>query len=177
MNRSSFKSAGLFILALFISLSSFGQKKLPSPRDSTSGKIGKANVTINYGSPSVKGRVIWGDLVPYNKVWRAGANEATTFTTDQALMVEGKNLPAGSYGFFVIPGEKEWTIIFNKIAKQWGAYEYKEKDDVLRVTVKTTKTSAPFERLAYKINPNGISLLWENMDVPVSMKYFFLTQS
>lgn len=170
MNTTLFKSVGLFILALFISLSSFAQKPMASPRDSTKGKIGKANVSINYGSPSVKGRVIWGQLVPYNKVWRAGANEATTFTTDQPLMVEGKNLPAGTYGFFVIPGEKEWTIIFNKTAKQWGAFEYKEKDDALRVMVKTTKTSAPFERLTYKINPNGISLVWENMDVPVSMK-------
>ncbi len=170
MNISLFKSAGLFILALFMSLSSFGQKPVASPRDSVSGKIGKANVSINYGSPSVKGRIIWGDLVPYNKVWRAGANEATTFTTSQPLMVEGRQLAAGSYGFFVIPGEKEWTIIFNKTAKQWGAYEYKEKDDVIRVTVKPTKSDAMNERLVYKITANGIVLAWENLSVPVSIK-------
>jgi len=170
MNKSFIKSAGLFIFALFISLSSFGQKPMASPRDSVSGKIGKASVKINYGSPSVKGRTIWGDLVPYNKVWRAGANEATTFTTDKNLNVEGKELSAGTYGFFVIPGEKEWTIIFNKTAKQWGAYEYKEKDDVIRVTVKSQKSASMNERLIYKINANGISLLWENLEVPVSMK-------
>lgn len=170
MKITKIKSAGLFILALFISLSSFGQKKIASPRDSVSGKIGKANVTINYGSPSVKGRVIWGDLVPYNKVWRAGANEATTFVTDQALQVEGKSLAAGSYGFFVIPGEKEWTIIFNKTPKQWGAYEYKEKDDALRVTVKANKSASMNERLVYKITANGIVLAWENLEVPVSIK-------
>jgi hypothetical protein len=170
MKISLFKTACIFILSLFVSLSSFGQKKIASPRDSVSGKIGKANITINYGSPSVKGRVIWGDLVPYNKVWRAGANEATTFTTDQAVQVEGKNLAAGGYGFFVIPGEKEWTIIFNKTAKQWGAYEYKEKDDVLRVAVKANKSAALNERLVYKITASGIILAWENLEVPVSIK-------
>lgn len=170
MNTSVVKTAGLFLLAFFVSLSSFGQKKIASPRDSVSGKIGNASVNINYGSPSVKGRTIWGKLVPYHKVWRAGANEATTFTTNQALSVEGKNLPAGSYAFFVIPGEKEWTIIFNKTAKQWGAYEYKEKDDVLRVTVNPKKSTAMNERLVYKIQDSGIALLWENLEVPVSMK-------
>lgn len=170
MNNSLLKSVGLFVLALFTSLSSFAQKPVASPRDSVSGTIGKAHVSINYGSPSVKGRTIWGDLVPYNKIWRAGANEATRFSTDQALTVEGKNLPAGTYGFFVIPGEKEWTIIFNKDAKQWGAYEYKEKNDVLRVTVKPVKSASMNERLVYKINANGISLNWENLEVPVSMK-------
>ena len=170
MNRSLFKSAGLFILAFCLSFSSFGQKKMASPRDSVNGKIGKAHVAINYGSPSVKGRVIWGDLVPYNKVWRAGANEATTFTTDQPMQVEGKDLPAGTYGFFVIPGEKEWTIIFNKTAKQWGAYEYKEKEDLIRVIVKPIKAANMQEHLVYKITASGISLNWENLEVPVSMK-------
>lgn len=170
MNIFLFKSTGIFVLAFCLSLCSFGQKTIASPRDSASGKVGKAQVSINYGSPSVKGRKIWGDLVPYNKVWRAGANEATTFSTDQPLMVEGKSLPAGKYGFFVIPGETEWTIIFNKTAKQWGAYEYKEKDDVLRITVKPLKSPLMNERLVYKVSPAGISLHWENLEVPVSMK-------
>jgi hypothetical protein len=170
MKTSLFKSTGLLILTLFFSLTSLGQKKMASPRDSASGKIGKASVSINYGSPSVKGRKIWGDLVPYNKVWRAGANEATVFTTNTAIMVEGKNLPAGNYGLFVIPGEKEWIIIFNKNAKQWGAYEYKEKEDALRVTVKPSKSSSLNERLVYKINATGLVLVWENLEVPISMK-------
>ena len=163
MNNTLFKSAALLFIAFFTTLLSFGQKSMASPRDSTSGKIGKATVSINYGSPSVRARKIWGDLVPYNKVWRAGANEATTLTSSQPLTVGGKNLPAGTYGLFVIPEEKEWTIIFNKTAKQWGAYEYKEKDDVLRVTVKANKSAAMNERLLYKMSANGISLLWENL--------------
>lgn len=170
MKTFSFKTAFLFAFTAFFAFAGFSQKKLASPRDSVKGKIGATSVYINYGSPSVKGRVIWGDLVPYGKVWRAGANEATNFTCDKNITVEGKSLAAGTYGFFVIPNENEWTIIFNKTPKQWGAYEYKEKDDALRVTVKTKKSSGMNERLLYKVNANGISLLWENLEVPVSIK-------
>lgn len=164
------KSVAILVLSLCLSLAGFSQKKLESPRDSASGKIGKASVSINYGSPSVKSRKIWGELVPYGKVWRAGANEATTFTTDQPLQVEGKALPAGKYAFFLVPGENSWTVIFNKTAKQWGAYEYKEKEDALRVEVKPKKSATMNERLAYKVTGTGISLLWENLEVPVSIK-------
>ena len=170
MKTSLFKTAFLFALTTLMASSGFSQKKIASPRDSVSGKIGKANISINYGSPSVKGRVIWGDLVPYGKVWRAGANEATTFTCDQSITVEGKTLPAGSYGFFVIPTENEWTIIFNKTVIQWGAYEYKEKADALRVMVKAKKTPVMSERLFYKVTASGIALLWESLEIPVSIK-------
>ncbi|HOZ86394.1 MAG TPA: DUF2911 domain-containing protein [Bacteroidia bacterium] len=169
MKTMLFKSAALLIF-LTSSTFLFSQKKMESPRDSVSGKIGKANIAINYGSPSVRGRKIWGELVPYGKVWRAGANEATTFSTDQAITVEGKKLAPGRYSFFVIPGEKEWTVIFNKTANQWGAYEYKASDDALRVSVKTKKSAAMHERLNYKINKNNISLLWENLEVPISVE-------
>ena len=87
----------------------------PSPAATATGEINGAAITINYSSPGVKGRVIWGGLVPFDKVWRAGANEATTFETSKDIKVEGKNLPAGKYGFFAIPGQTEWTIIFNKV--------------------------------------------------------------
>ena len=158
-----------FALASFLilSLSSAAQKKAASPRDSVSAKIGKATVSINYGSPSVKSRKIWGELVPYGQVWRAGANEATTFTTDRTITIAGKRLPAGKYGFFVIPNENEWVIIFNKVANQWGAYEYKEKEDVLRVKASPKKSEAMQERLVYKMNKNGFSILWENLEVPI----------
>jgi hypothetical protein len=152
---------------LILSLSSAAQKKAASPRDSVSAKIGKATVSINYGSPSVKSRKIWGELVPYGQVWRAGANEATTFTTDRTIIIAGKRLPAGKYGFFVIPNENEWVIIFNKVANQWGAYEYKEKEDVLRVKASPKKSNAMQERLVYKMNKNGFSILWENLEVPI----------
>ncbi len=170
MKTISLKSISILLGAFLFSTSLVAQKKVASPRDSILGKSGNAAILINYGSPSVKGRVIWGDLVPYGKVWRAGANEATTFKTDKDIMVEGKKLAKGTYGLFAIPGEKEWIIIFNKTANQWGAYDYKQSDDVLRVSVKSKKSSSMNERLIYTINANGFSLLWENLEVPVSIK-------
>jgi hypothetical protein len=160
----------LIVFSLILSVTCYGQKKRESPADSSSGKIGKATITINYSSPSVKGRKIWGGLVPYNKVWRAGANEATTFNTDQNIQVEGKLLPVGKYGLFLIPGENTWVVIFNRVFDQWGAYDYDKSSDILRVEVKSKKSSSLNERLIYKINSDGFSLLWENLEVPVSIK-------
>jgi hypothetical protein len=174
MNKHSLLSAvsAFIVLALIFSSSASCQDdpaKRASPPASASGKIGEANISITYGSPSVKGRKIWGDLVPYNKVWRSGANEATTFATDKDLMVEGKKLPAGKYGFFTIPGEKEWTIIFNNVPDQWGAYNYDSSKDALRVTVKPVKSNEMNERLVYVIGEKGFMLRWENLEVPVSV--------
>ena len=141
-----------------------------SPAAVATGKINGATISINYSSPSVKGRQIWGALVPFNEVWRAGANEATTFETDKDLTIEGSKLPAGKYSFFVIPKEKECIIIFNKEAKQWGAYKYKDKEDQLRVTVKQKNASATNEKLVYTINKDNIVLSWENWNIPISVK-------
>ena len=171
MKQLLFKNKIVLILFSFIlSVSCFGQKKRESPADSISGKIGNATNTINYSSPSVKGRKIWGGLVPYNKVWRAGANEATTFTTDQTIHIEGQLLPAGTYGFFLIPSETTWIVIFNRVFDQWGAYDYDKSADILRVEVKPKTLSVLSERLVYKINSDGFSMIWENIEVPVSVK-------
>ena len=142
----------------------------PSPAATAKGKIGAAEVTVNYSSPAVKGRKIWGGLEPYGKVWRAGANEATTVEFSKAVTVEGKALPAGKYSFFVIPTEKQWTVIFNKEPNQWGAYKYDQKLDALRVMVTPRKASALAERLAYDVTPKGLALRWENLEVPVAIK-------
>lgn len=159
------------LFATLFSYVGLAQKEArPSPADSVSGKIGDANIKINYSSPSVKGRKIWGELVPYNKVWRAGANEATTFQTDKEIKVEGKPLPAGKYAFFAIPGEKEWTIIFNKVANQWGAFNYDASKDVITAIVHPRNSNSMQERLSYGITQQGIVLKWENLEVPVSIK-------
>jgi hypothetical protein len=164
------KAAALFAFAMLFSAFTFAQTKpIPSPRDSVSAVVNGATITINYGSPSVKGRKIYGALVPMDSVWRAGANEATVFTTSKDILVEGKKLPAGNYGFFVIPTATSWTIIFNNVAKQWGAYKYDKTKDALRVTVKPIK-SAMSERLVYKINKKGFSLNWGRLSVPVKVK-------
>jgi hypothetical protein len=170
MKQILYFTRSLIFAALLMPCVSNAQKTIASPRDSVTGKIGDAKVSINYGSPSVKGREIWGKLVPYGKVWRSGANEATTFTTDKPLLIEGKELPAGEYAFFTLPGEKKWTVIFNKVAKQWGAFEYSDKEDALRVEVSPKKADKENERLVYKISDNKVSLLWEQLEVPLTAK-------
>jgi len=164
------KKIHLLIVALLTITFVNAQNKPASPPAVASGIIDGANISINYSSPSVKGRVIWGELVPLNKVWRAGANEATTFETDKDLVIEGKKLPAGKYSFFVIPNEKECVIIFNKEAKQWGAYKYNESQDQLRVTVKQKMADSNTESLIYSINKNSIVLSWEKWNIPFSVK-------
>jgi hypothetical protein len=157
----------VFLLCTFTNLQA--QKTLASPRDSASATISGAHLSINYGSPSVKGRQIWGKLLPYGQVWRAGANEATRFKTDKPITIQGKTLAAGEYGFFVIPTDGQWTIIFNKVSKQWGAYEYAQKDDVLRVSVTPIKQSELQERLLYTFTEGQVNLIWEHLQVPIKI--------
>jgi len=98
--------------------------------------VGLMDITITYHRPGVKGRVVWGGLVPWDTVWRTGANNATTINFTKDVMIEGNKLPAGTYGLFTIPGKEEWTFIFSKQANIWGSFAYKEDQDVLRVKVK-----------------------------------------
>ena len=160
----------LLLVAFLITNTINAQEKPTSTKEVASGKINGATITINYGSPSVRAREIWGKLVPFNQVWRAGANDATTFETDKELIVEGSKLPAGKYSFFIIPNDKQCTVIFNKESKQWGAYKYKEKEDQLRVTVKQKVAKSKAEKLMYSINNNSISLSWDNWIIPISVK-------
>lgn len=171
--RAIIKSAAMVVAAMTISVNAFGQeaKKPASPAMTATGKIKDANITIAYSSPSVKERKVWGELVPYNKVWRAGANDATTFETSKDITVQGKKLPAGKYSFFLIPKESgTWTAVFNKEPKQWGAYKYEESKDALRVDVKTKALPATQETLVYKVNSNGFTMDWDKVSVPVEIK-------
>lgn len=158
------------VLCTLVGSAQRGKPRL-SPADSVTGIVKGATITIHYSSPSVKGRVIWGKLVPYDSVWRAGANEATTFETDKDIKVEGRLLPAGKYGFFLLPrSDGKWTAIFNTVSKQWGAFKYDQTKDQLRVEVKTQVLSTPVEALNYRITRKGFSLNWEKISVPVSIK-------
>jgi hypothetical protein len=157
-------------IILLITTCVTAQKKPASPSAVASGKINDATISINYSSPSVKGRVIWGELVPFNKIWRAGANAATTIETDKDLRIEGSKLPAGKYSFFVIPNEKECVLIFNKVAKLSGTSNYDEKEDQLRVTVKQQLADSSTESLVYTINKNAIVLSWDKWNIPFSVK-------
>ena len=146
--------------ALLATVVSFAQEKA-SPAKTAEGTAAGAKITIKYSSPAVKGRTIWGDLVPLGQVWRAGADDATTFTTSKDITIEGQKLAAGTYSFFIIPGEGQSTFIFNKVAKQWGAYNYDSKQDALRVNVASQQTSTMEERLVYEVKPDSFEIRWE----------------
>ena len=127
------------------------------------------SIKINYHSPGVRKRVIWGGLVPYDEVWVTGAHDATTVEFPKPVIINGKEIPAGKYAFFTIPGKKEWIIIINKNWKQHLATEYDEKEDMVRIKVKPMK-NVNTERLQYFIRDNGnkkgtISVAWEKLKV------------
>jgi len=161
----------LLFFALLAGTSSFvsAQDKAPvSPRVTAEGK----NVKIAYGQPSKKGRVIFGELVPFGKVWRLGANEATeiTFTKDGSF--GGKPVKAGTYTLFTIPEATSWTFILNSELKQWGAYKYDEikGKNVLEVKAKATKTAAPVEKLTITLPGDKLVVEWDQTHVEVPVK-------
>jgi hypothetical protein len=146
-----------------VALAQTGKPRI-SAAQTESYTIGKAKIKIDYSSPSVRDRKIWGWLVPYDKVWRAGANEATVFATDAAIRVAGKPLPAGKYGFFLIPhATGPWTAVFNTVSDQWGAFKYDSTKDQLRVDVMPRVAADSTEVLAYTITKDGFSLSWEKL--------------
>ncbi|MEQ6167920.1 DUF2911 domain-containing protein [Ekhidna sp. MALMAid0563] len=168
------KIASLFAMSLLLAFSVSAQKdksKRPSPPAQVSQEVDGTKITIDYSRPSKRGREIFGGLEDYGKVWRTGANESTWIEVSSDVKVEGKPLAAGKYGLFTIPGEDEWTIIFNKKWDGWGAYEYKEEDDVLRVKVKPTSVDGVVEMFTIDIDNNGdVSLAWDQTQVTFSIR-------
>lgn len=142
---------------------------IASPRKEMKGTIGDAEVTVNYGSPSVKGRTIWGDLVPYGEIWRTGANEATTITFSQDVLVEGEALAAGTYGLFTVPGEGEWAVVFSKVTESWGSGNYDEAQDALRVMAAPTMVEEASETLEFMVDGSQLVLRWDNLALPVAI--------
>jgi len=139
-------------------------------------RIGITDITINYHRPLANGRQIWGKLVPYGQVWRAGANENTTITFTDPVMIEGQALDKGSYGLHMIPGQDQWTVIFSKNSTSWGSFSYKQEEDALRVNVKPQAAEA-HDALAYdfdEVKPDStvVTMSWDKVAVPfkVSIK-------
>jgi Protein of unknown function (DUF2911) len=158
----------LFIFALcVIATAQQDKSQRPSPPAKAECKFSDGKtITVDYSSPRVKGRKIFGDLVPYGQVWRTGANEATTFVSTAALTVEGKDIPAGSYTIFTVPAQDKWTLIINKHTGEWGVpYKY-ESEELSRVPMSAGKTDAPVENFTIAFQQAGsactLQVSWEN---------------
>ncbi|MBY0433198.1 MAG: DUF2911 domain-containing protein [Cyclobacteriaceae bacterium] len=163
------RSLSIILLALIATVGLAQDKKMPSPPAKAEGTIGAAKITIDYHQPSARGRKMLGGINPYGEVWRTGANATTSFDVSAPVKIEGKDLAAGKYGLYTIPGENEWTIIINKGIK-WGAYDYKQADDVLRVTVKPAKTDSFVETFNIAVEKDQVVLKWENTMVAFKVK-------
>ncbi len=186
------RKALIFIVTLLVTTAAFAQTATPppatppapappqlrfpapSPHASLMQTIGLVDMTISYSRPGVKGRQIWGALVPYDKVWRTGANEATKIAFTDDVMINGQRLPKGTYSLHTIPGQASWTLIFNGVADQWGSFSYDQAKDVLRVTAKPEK--APFsEWMTFEVpqlsaDKATVVLRWENLAVPFTVE-------
>ena len=162
------KSKIIIAVTLFVSTLMFGQK---SPASSLQGHVNETQVNIEYSSPRVKERVIFGGLVPFDKVWRTGANENTTIEFDRDVKINGKKLKKGKYGFFIIPREKNrWVCIFSNKNDAWGASSYTEEDDALRVKVKTKDTGSTIENMGFTISDRGIFFAWADRMFELKIK-------
>ena len=172
----------LFVLLSGLSLASFCQAQtatgetlmLDLPRQSQHAlltqRIGITDITINYHRPLANSRQIWGKVVPYGQVWRAGANENTTITFSDPVTIEGQPLDKGTYGLHMIPGENQWTVIFSKNSTSWGSFTYKQEEDALRVIVKP-QTAELHDALTYdfdEVKPDStvVTMRWEKVAVP-----------
>ena len=199
------RSSVSFFAVLFVlcfAASAFAQITVPRPSQSASvmQRIGVTDVTITYSRPGVKGRKIWGDplpeqadvkgeatlddqterpkdayIVPYGHVWRTGANEATTFTVTDDVLINGQKLAAGTYSLHTIPTKDEWTIVFNGTANQWGSFNYDPAKDTLRVKAKPQWVNENQEWLAFNVDPVGedsaqVNIRWEKISVPFTVK-------
>ena len=167
----------LLVLTLMISVSPLtaqDKAKRPSPPAQAQCKFSDGKtVTVDYSSPRVKGRKIFGGLVPYNEVWRAGANEATTFVTNTNLNVGGKDVPAGSYTIFAVPSPDKWTLVVSKKTGEWGVPYPGEGDDFTRTDMTASKTSAPVENFTIAFDQSGskctMRMEWENTRASVEV--------
>ncbi len=164
-----------FMAVLFLSATSCSaqadKSKRPSPPAEATATTADGNkITINYSQPALKGRAVGTNLATYGKVWRTGANEATVFEISKDATIAGQALPAGKYGLYTIPGEKEWTVIFSKTWDTWGT-NYAEKDDALRVKAKAAKAGETMERFTVMVDKSGmVNMVWGDTKVDFAVK-------
>lgn len=159
----------ILLLGLILTIPSYSQITLPalSPEGFVRQKVGYTTVEVNYCRPSMRGRLIFGEVVPFGEVWRTGANASTKISFSEEVTLEGHKVPAGKYALYTIPGEKEWTVILSKNTRLWGAYGYSEADDLLRFKVNPVKSTYHFETFTIDVGEltqtsATLQLMWEN---------------
>jgi len=153
-----------------------GQGKRASPHETVSVDLDGKKITISYGRPYLKGRQVGGEVAPYGKVWRLGADEATKLTvTARMRIADTLDLPAGSYSLFTIPSAEKWTMIVNKVADQWGAFSYKESDDLGRFDLNVKPLTTPVEQFTITLEKSAsdvaaLTLEWDKASVSTTLK-------
>ena len=173
--RKFVSCAALLLVVTVLAFAQEDKSQRPSPPAQAQCKLSDGKtITVDYSSPRAKGRKIMGELVPYGKVWRTGANEATTFVTDTDLTASKLSIPAGSYTIFTVPNKDNWTLIVNKKTGEWGIpYKY-ESDELGRTDMKASPTSGPVENFTIAFDQSGSSckmnLSWENTQASVEFK-------
>lgn len=171
--KFTFSFLALFLLGI-VGFAQQIQMPQASPSAKITQQVGLTSVTVDYSRPSVKGRKIFGELVPFGQVWRTGANNATIINFSTPVTMGGKEIPSGSYALYTIPDKSEWTIVLSKNTELWGAIGYSNADDVVRFQVESAKTSKKYETFEITFNnikDNGadISIKWENTRVDIPM--------
>lgn len=165
MKRASILAVSILMLAV----AATAQDKPLSPPAKAEGKVGNASITIDYSAPSVRGREIFGSLVAYDKVWRTGANAATTLTTSADLTIGDLAVPAGTYTLFTIPGKSEWTLIVSKETGQWGS-RYNAEKDLGRTKMSVKGLDKPVETFVIAVDSNALTFSWETTQASVPVK-------
>lgn len=161
------------LAAISLAGSARAEDKRASPHAEATAKLAGKSIKISYGRPYMKARAIFGSLVPWGEVWRTGADEATTFTTETDVVIGTLKVPKGEYALFTIPTEKQWTLVVNKTAKQWGAFKYDAAQDLGRVTMAVTAAAKPVEQFTIELVPAGkqvtLKLSWDKTVASVAI--------
>lgn len=173
MKAMTIAAASIAALALTATVHAEDKDKRASPHADVTASLGGKKITVSYGRPYAKGRAIFGGLVPWGQVWRTGADEATTLTTEADLVVGGLKVPKGEYALFTIPTEKAWTLVVNKTAKQWGAFKYDAAQDLGRAPMKVEAAAKPVEQFTIELVPAGkqltLKLSWDKTVASVAI--------
>jgi len=173
MKATAIAAASIAALAFAATGHAEDKDKRKSPHADVTANLAGKKITVSYGRPYVKARAIFGGLVPWGEVWRTGADEATTFTTEADVVIGGLKVPKGEYSLFTVPTEKQWTLVLNKTAKQWGAFKYDAAQDLGRAPMTVASLPKSVEQFTIEIVPAGkqltLKLSWDKTSASVAI--------